>query len=343
MLKDQEGKAGAEGRAGYMYMQVIRDPGGQDLIRSVEVMCDQDHAVVDGSRLIVPGNTVAFAVHNGDISDPYGPGDYGLRTDTSPFFVKLRNLMTRGDAGMTFMVFYISPNVSRFMRLGIEGFLFKVEKYQLTLNAQAACSLTYSICDPKIVLNHLIGAWHSQYTGVVVEDFIRQLIMRHIRTALSAASEHVPIHDMNTDLGEISEEVFRQIRPVLNRYGLEAEVFSVIAVSLPEQEKKKLNALETQRAEGWIRTDTEKENLDRIYNGDVMKRAIAEVLSGNSDRGLAHISDGNKSGTYLLTEIVKGILGGAVLANGIIPGISRIVTEAMDSADSSSDASSGSS
>ena len=93
-----------------MYQTIIRDSGGEGLIRVVSVPCGPGRAVVNGSLLIVPPGTVAYAAVNGMLSPPYGPGRHELFTGVDPFFVRLRHLMTRGDAGVTVSVFFLSTD-----------------------------------------------------------------------------------------------------------------------------------------------------------------------------------------------------------------------------------------
>lgn len=91
-----------------MYQSIIRDPGGTGLIRIQPDVCGQYSAIVNGSILIVPPGTTAFVAINGTLSRPYGPGRYEIFTGVDPFFVRLRNILTRGDAGTTVSVFFVS-------------------------------------------------------------------------------------------------------------------------------------------------------------------------------------------------------------------------------------------
>lgn len=79
-----------------MYQSIIRDPGGNGLIRIQPGVCGQYSAIVNGSILIVPPGTIAFVAINGTLSRPYGPGRYEIFTGVDPFFVRLRNILTHG-------------------------------------------------------------------------------------------------------------------------------------------------------------------------------------------------------------------------------------------------------
>ena len=80
-----------------MYQSIIRDPGGNGLIRIQPGVCGQYSAIVNGSILIVPPGTIAFVAINGTLSRPYGPGRYEIFTGVDPFFVRLRNILTHGE------------------------------------------------------------------------------------------------------------------------------------------------------------------------------------------------------------------------------------------------------
>ena len=150
-----------------MYQTIIRDSGGEGLIRVVSVPCGPGRAVVNGSLLIVPPGTVAYAAVNGMLSPPYGPGRHELFTGVDPFFVRLRHLMTRGDAGVTVSVFFLSTEKHCFLQLGTGELPLRERRFQITLKAFAACGLAVSIDDPLRVLQRLVGSYS---TGFSEED-----------------------------------------------------------------------------------------------------------------------------------------------------------------------------
>lgn len=114
-----------------MYQSIIRDPGGTGLIRIQPDVCGQYSAIVNGSILIVPPGTTAFVAINGTLSQPYGPGRYEIFTGVDPFFVRLRNILTRGDAGTTVSVFFVSTERAKFIKLGTGASIKYGEKLRL--------------------------------------------------------------------------------------------------------------------------------------------------------------------------------------------------------------------
>ena len=54
-----------------MLQRVIRDPGGNSLIRVIPELCGPGRTVVNGSVLLVPAGTQAFVALNGQVVGPY--------------------------------------------------------------------------------------------------------------------------------------------------------------------------------------------------------------------------------------------------------------------------------
>ena len=168
-----------------MYQTIIRDSGGEGLIRVVSVPCGPGRAVVNGSLLIVPPGTVAYAAVNGMLSPPYGPGRHELFPGVDPFFVRLRHLMTRGDAGVTVSVFFLSTEKHCFLQLGTGELPLRERRFQITLKAFAACGLAVSIDDPLRVLQRLVGSYSTGFSEEDLEPCLQQLMLAPVREALS--------------------------------------------------------------------------------------------------------------------------------------------------------------
>ena len=263
-----------------MYQQVIRDPGGGDLIRIQPVLCDLRHAVVNGSLLVVPPGTTAFAAVNGIMSEPYGPGTYKLFTGENPFFVRLRHIMTHGDAGVTVTVYFVSIYKAKFLTFGTGDVPFKANDFDLTMNARASCSLTYAIADPRTVLEKLIGSYRSAFCEDDLDPCFIQLMQRPVRETLAHVLQHYGITEMNQQLRQISADALVSLRTALAAYGIRAERFEVIGIHIPPEELQRLHKAEDLRAEGHLRTDIELDHLKRVWNGDIDRRTAAYMMGG---------------------------------------------------------------
>ena len=267
-----------------MYQTIIRDSGGEGLIRVVSVPCGPGRAVVNGSLLIVPPGTVAYAAVNGMLSPPYGPGRHELFTGVDPFFVRLRHLMTRGDAGVTVSVFFLSTEKHCFLQLGTGELPLRERRFQITLKAFAACGLAVSIDDPLRVLQRLVGSYSTGFSEEDLEPCLQQLMLAPVREALSQELSRFDVTQMNSQLQRLSERVSPPVRAAFADYGLRLERLQVMAVNIPDGEIQRLYELEQNYAAGKSRTDLELDQIKRVWDGNVDRRTIAEMLRGGGWR-----------------------------------------------------------
>lgn len=268
-----------------MYQKVIRDPGGGELIRIVPDICGPETTVVNGSILIVPAGTVAFVSINGVLSQPYGPGQYELFTGVDPLFVRLRNLMTNGDAAISVLVFFLSTEKTKFMQFGTGEVPFTERRFQLTMKALASCTVGFTIKHPKTVLEKLVGSYSSNFSEDDIEPCLQQIIVMPIREALAKELSRHDVAFFNTQLTDIRNSVRERVSNVFDSFGLGITSLSITGINIPEAEIQRLTTLESEFASGKTRTDLELDNLQRVWNGNVDRRTLSELMTGISSRG----------------------------------------------------------
>ncbi len=281
-----------------MYQSTIRDPGGNGLIRIRPDVCGQYAAVVNGSILIVPPGTTAFFAVNGLLSRAYGPGRYEIFTGVDPFFVRLQNILARGDTGTTVSVFFVSTEKSRFIKLGTGEFPFREHRFRLTMKALASCNLSFSISDPLKVLTKLVGSYSSAFSEEDIDPCVNQMVLAPVREAISSEIGKLDVSEFNSNLSHIGRKAAAAIRSGLLEYGIRMERFDIAAINIPDSEIRRLYALEQEYAGGKTRTDLELDNLQRVWNGNVNNRTVSEMMTGIHSRGQAPsgIPAGNPGG-----------------------------------------------
>lgn len=302
-----------------MYQTVIRDPGGNSLIRIYPDVCGTHNAVVNGSVLIVPAGTTAFIVINGQLSRPYGPGRYEIFTGVDPFFVRFRNLMTRGDAGISVSVFFISTDKCKFMTMGTGEIPFLEHRFNITMKALASCNLTISIGNPLRVLTKMIGSYASAFSEDDIEPCIEQLVLMPIREALSKELSKLNITEFNSNLKRIGNAAYGAIRNGISEYGFNLSRFNLSAINIPEMEMKRLNELEQEYAAGKAKTDLELDHLRRIWNGNIDNRTMSEMMTGmparSSGIGSASINHGSGGGGGMAPMMLQMMMMSQLLPN----------------------------
>lgn len=268
-----------------MYQSIIRDPGGNGLIRIQPDLCGQHSAIVNGSILIVPPGTTAFVAINGSLSRPYAPGRYEIFTGIDPFFVRLRNVLTRGDVGTTVSVFFVSTERVKFIKLGTGEFPFREYRFRLTMKALASCNLSFSISDPLKVLTKLVGSYSSAFSDEDIEPCIEQMVLAPIREAISREISKLDVTEFNSKLSHIGNMASATINAGLYEYGIKLERFELVAINIPDSEIQRLYSIEQEYAGGKTRTDLELDNLQRVWNGNVNNRTLSEIMTGIPSRG----------------------------------------------------------
>ena len=270
-----------------MYQRVIRDTGTRELVRVSPNIGSDREAVVNGSRLIVPPQNVAFVSVNGELSEPYPPGRHEIFTGTSPFFVRLRNLMRHGDAAVDVRVFFVSQGKTSFLSMGTGEMLFCDKRFRVTLKAFALCRVTYTIADPKRVLTRLFGAWRDAFDEEEFTQCLEQTIRMPVREVMSRRLSVCEAANLSASLPELTRAARGSVAEAFAEYGLRLLDFGVTALNLPEDQQRLLNDLEREYASGRTKTDLEADNIARIWGGDVERRTRAEMLTGVSNRGQA--------------------------------------------------------
>ena len=255
---------------------VIRDPGGDRLVRVVT-----SNAITDGSILIIPGDSVAFFVANGVVSEPFSEGRYSVDTGVSPFFVRFRNLMTNGDPGITVSVFFVATRLEAHMTLGSGEVLFTENRFKLTMGALAAYSIDYRITNPESFVKKLVGMHSSTFHTEDLDPKIRDILSGPVAEEMSRRFSLTRVSALNDNLSAMSAAIRTAVNSRFAGYGIEITALSINHINISDRYLTQYRELEQYEAKEKLKTDTERYNIDQIY-GNVGNRTFAEVLTGTA-------------------------------------------------------------
>ena len=254
-----------------MNLRVITDPGGTDFVRVLRDAC-----LVNGSLLIVPADTVAVFVHNGIVSEPYGPGRHEIYTGISPFFIRFRNLMTAGDPGVVCQVFYINTSFENVRRGGTGNLLLRGKRITIPIEVRAAYTLRYVITNPTLFISRLVGMHNLSYDEVGIMTAINSMILPSIKENIISVLSDEEVYSYQNRLTEMGERVRASLHDeLLSAYGIELRAIAITAVNIDEESVKKLKELE----ENYARSDAEAYNIRTVW-GNVNNRTLAEATTG---------------------------------------------------------------
>lgn len=270
-----------------MYLTSITRSGNNGWIEVVSINSGQYSAVANGSILIVPAGTVAFVSINGEFSRPYLPGRYELFTGVDPFFVRLRNALMRGDPATTVSVFFVSVNKTKFVSLGTGELLFKENRFNLTMHANAVCKLSICIADPLKIVSKLAGTYVDSFREDDVDPCINQTLLSPVRETLAIAMSKLTVTEFNQNLSKISESAYPLLKIRLREYGINLEMFDVASISIPKSDMDRLQSFEDKYTGGEISIILEKKEIDTVYDGDIGKRTMVDIATGTRTGGPA--------------------------------------------------------
>ena len=271
-----------------MRQSIIRDPGGDRIIRIVSGV-----QPVDGSVLIVPAGTIAYFILNGIVSEPYAPGRHIINTGVSPFFVRLHNIMTGGDPAITVSVIFISPEIVSFTNIGINDIAFTEPEFGIHLRAMGSCVLGYKISRVSTFLNRLVGMYSSFFSQDDVEPAISALVMPSIKSILSTRLRNSDISNLQNELVAIGNSITTGVSNDLLGFGIEVVSLGIQGININEEDLNRFRELETQKARELVKIDVDHTEIEDIYGGDVWKRILEGMLTGTvRGRGLPNNNSG---------------------------------------------------
>lgn len=258
-----------------MYQDIIRDPGGAQVVRLIS-----GATIVNGSVLLVPADTVAFFVLNGHVSEPYVSGRYEIRTGVSPFFVRFRNLMTQGDPGITCQVWYVNTCQEICKTGGTGDLVFQEQRFRLSMRARASYTLRYVISDPLAFITKLVGMHNNDFDNEDIQPAIDSMIQPFIKQSIISAISGHQVHAFQNELVAIGNEIRAGLREELRAYGINLRAVAITSVNIPDEEFRRLAKLEEKYADGTVATDVEVDNVRRVY-GSLENRTLTEMVTGS--------------------------------------------------------------
>ena len=226
-----------------MYQKVIRDPGGDAPIRLLS-----DELIVNESVLLVPADTEAIFVCNG-----------------SPFFVRFRNFMTRGDPGISCKVFFVNKQKENIEQGGTGNIVFQENRYRISMNAKAGYTMRYVISNPRAFISKLVGMHNDSFDAEDIRPAITSMILPAIKESISESLSDHTVHAIQSNLTEMSGSVRARISEELLGYGITLRAIVITGINISEEEIGKLRELEEKEAKGRIDNDIEADNVRRVY------------------------------------------------------------------------------
>ena len=244
-----------------------------------------------GAQLIVyPGQT-AFFVRGGKICDRFEPGTYTIQSDNIPILDSLINMpfgsaVNDGGAGKSKSPFKAEVwFVSGIARLDLKwgtpvAIQLEDPRYNIIVPVSAFGQYGIKINEPRLFLETLIGNMQS-FTIGQVEAYVKGKMLAHLNGIIAhkIAEDGISILDINSRLAEMSGVCQEALNRTFASYGISIVGFSVISVSVPDDDPSVVRLKEAKDMAARIRiTGRDIYQMERSY--DVLEKAAENEGNG---------------------------------------------------------------
>ncbi len=242
----------------------FQDPTGEIIVARVPP--DGTAELVSGTQLIVQEGQIAALFHDGQPTDEFRAGRYGLSTQNLPVLGKLLKLATLGASPFRSYVYFIA--LKTFTNLGWgtpTPILFRDTEFRM-VNLRAHGSFAIRVGDPRSFLHTIVGTQGIETTHAV-EDYLRKIIVSRFAQLLPGVLSSVL--DIAQHYEKIATQLKQAIRTDFEQYGVELVDLLVEAITLPPEVQEAINRAAGTRAVA----PTEAEHYERIARSDALRDA----------------------------------------------------------------------
>ena len=276
-----------------------------------------------GAQLVVYPGQVAFFVRGGKVCDNFGQGTYTIQSDNIPILDSLINLpfgsvsenAASGKSKSPFKaeVWFVNTVARLDLKWGTPVPLqLEDPKYSIIVPVGAFGQYGIKICNPALFLETLIGNMPG-FTVSQIEAYVKGKLLAYLNGILAhdIAVGGISVLDINTRLMDMSDRCEKELNKIFSAYGIEIIGFSIISVSIPDDDPSVLKLKDAKDMAARIRiTGRDVYQMERSF--DVLEKAAQ-----NEGNGGQMLSMGAGLGVGIGVGNIMGNMAGSQLGPGI--------------------------
>lgn len=198
----------------------------------------QGNEIKMGAQLVVREGQMAVFVDEGQIADVFSPGTYELTTENIPILSTLKGWKYGFNSPFKAEVYFVGTRQYTDMKWGTQNpFTVRDAEFGI-VRLRAFGTYALRVTDPSALLQQLVGSDPDFVTGEV-EEFLRQVIVEAVTTALAGAG--IPMLDLAANQSEISKTLVGTLSASLAEYGIALPRFVIENISVPPEVEKALD------------------------------------------------------------------------------------------------------
>ena len=259
-----------------------------------------------GSQLVVyPGQT-AFFVKGGKICDEFTSGTYTIKSDNIPLLGKFVNIPFSGETPFKAEVWFVN-HVSLLNNKWGTMTPIQIEdpKYDVIVPMRAYGQYGLHIDNARLFLEKLVGNMSSFETSKVVDYFKGVLLSKLTSIVYDALKQsNQSVLTISSQVDQLSEYAQLCLSEVFGSYGVTLELFSIISLSVKEDDSSYIRLKEAKDAKARINV-IGRDDYQMSRSFDVLEKAA------KNHSGMAGLSMGIGAGIGLgnaAASLASGIL-----------------------------------
>lgn len=260
-----------------------------------------------GSQLIVYPSQTAFFVRGGQILDEFKSGTYTIESGNIPLLNKLINIPFGGDSPFGAEVWFVNQTAILDCKWGTAAPLqIEDPKYGVIVPVRAFGQYGFRISNPRLFLESFVGNMSSFSTESVC-NYFRGVIQSKLSAVVTQAmlSTDASVVNIGSKTEELSAKAQNLLSPVLETYGVQLQLFTVMAVTVDEDDASFQRLKQTIDASAEMRI-LGNDNYQMRRSFDVLDKAAGNTGGGamNAAVGLgAGLNIGNQMGNMVASTI----------------------------------------
>lgn len=260
-----------------------------------------------GSQLIVYPSQTAFFVRGGQILDEFKSGTYTIESGNIPLLNKLINIPFGGDSPFGAEVWFVNQTAILDCKWGTAAPLqIEDTKYGVIVPVRAFGQYGFRISNPRLFLESFVGNMSSFSTEAVC-NYFRGVIQSKLSAVVTQAmlSTDASVVNIGSKTEELSAKAQNLLSPVLETYGVQLQLFTVMAVTVDEDDASFQRLKQTIDASAEMRI-LGNDNYQMRRSFDVLDKAAGNTGGGamNAAVGLgAGLNIGNQMGNMVASTL----------------------------------------
>ena len=190
------------------------------------------------TQLVVNESQEVVLVKEGVYDGPFMAGRHTLETKNIPGLTSLIGLPFGGNSPFTAEIWFFNKSFNLNIKWGTaDPIQIEDPKYKTLLPVRAYGQYGIRVLDSKKFLAYLIGT-KAKYTFDELRVQLKGILITRVKSIIgrSIVDSGVSIFELSSHLDEISKEINSDLNESILAYGLEAIDFSVVSISVPEDD-----------------------------------------------------------------------------------------------------------